>query len=101
MAKSGKRYSNQEKDQIIKHIQRLLKAGKRYDLKTDPLMVYFELRESARQPKIPSEKRTRLRREYANSSKKDRRLAGTRRRTSPKIRTSKKGRTVPLKGVSY
>ncbi len=101
MARSGKRFSNQSKDQVIKHLEKILDDAKSYDLKADPLLAFFEIKESQRQSKVMSEKHKKLRKEYADSSKKNRRLAGTRRRTSPKIRTSKKGRTVPLKGVSY
>ena len=101
MAKSGRKYSNQKKGQILAHLEKLLKDNKLYNLTSDPLCIYFELKESRKQPKVQSEKLKNLRKEYSGESKKKRRLAGTRRRTSPKIRSAKKGRTVTLKGVSY
>ncbi len=101
MTRFGRRFGNQNRQQILSHLQSILREGKLYNLSTDPLEIHVEIMESNRQPKDPSEKQIRLRQEYANSSKKLRRLSGTRRRSGPKIRSAKKGRTVNLKGVVY
>ncbi|MBD3388139.1 MAG: hypothetical protein GF416_03745 [Candidatus Altiarchaeales archaeon] len=101
MAKAGKRFSNQKKEEILKHLSHLLDTNTLYHLKADPLSVYFEIRESRRPQKRESEKRKRLKEETKHLSKKKRRLSGTRKRIKPKIRSVKKGRTVNLKGVSY
>ncbi len=101
MGNWGKRFSNQGKDEILKHLSNLLRGDKLYHLCEDPMRIFFEIRESNRPPKEMSNKQLMLKQEYANRSKKQRRLAGTRRRSRPKIRNAKKGRTVNLKGVSY
>ena len=79
----------------------LMRPNTVYNLYADPLNIYFEMRESVRQPRFESEKRMMIRQEYAHMSKKKRRLSGTRKRVNPKIRSVKKGRTVNLKGVYY
>lgn len=101
MGKNGAKFSNQKNTQIIKHLEKLLRDDKLYNLTIDPIGIYFVLKESVKQTKEPSEKQIKIRKEYENSSKKKRKLSGTRRRSSPKIRSVKKGRTVNLKGVSY
>lgn len=97
----AKRFGNQSKDEVLRHLAGLLRPNVLYNLGVDPLGIYFELRESDRQPKPPSEKRIRVQEEYMHMGKKMRRLSGTRKRVGPKIRSVKKGRTVPLKGVVY
>ena len=101
MPKGKARFSNQKKKALLKHLDNLLLDEKLYNLSADPLGIYFDIRESRKAPKEMSEKRQRIKKEYQDSSKKKRKLSGTRRRTSPKIRNAKKGRTVNLKGVSY
>ena len=101
MPRAGKKFSNQKKDATIKHLANMLRDDKLYNITSDPLGTYFEIKESIKQSKQPSEKQIRIKKEYSDHSTKLRKLSGTRRRTSPKIRTSKKGRTVNLKGVSY
>lgn len=99
--RTGKRFSNQSRDQVVAHLSNLLKDNTLYHVKSDPLEVYIEIRESRKPPKQESEKRKRVREETQHMSKKKRRLSGTRKRIKPKIRTVKKGRTVNLKGVTY
>ena len=101
MGRSGKRFGNQDKEQVIKHLSKLLKQNTRYSLTSDPLGIHFEIRESTRQPKVLSEKQRRIREETKHLSKRKRRSIGTKKRIRPKIRSVKKGRTVNLKGVTY
>jgi hypothetical protein len=101
MAKKGVSFRFQNREEIIKHLFRILSPDSLYNLNSDPLRIYFEIRESRKKPKQDSEKQRMLKKEYQNSSKKKRRLSGTRKRIKPKIRSVKKGRTVNLKGVSY
>jgi hypothetical protein len=97
----AKRFSNQSKEEVLRHLANLLRPNTLYNVCVDPMSIYFEVRESNRQPHVESEKRFNIRQEYAHMSKKSRRLSGTRKRTGPKIRSVKKGRTVNLKGVVY
>ncbi len=101
MAKSGKSFRNQSREQVIKHLSNLLKDDALYNLRADPLGIHFEVRESSRRPKKKSEKLKRLQAEGRHLSKKMRRRMGTKKRIRPKIRSVKKGRTVNLKGVEY
>jgi hypothetical protein len=97
----GKRFSNQGREEILRHLANLLKPNTLYHLSADPLEIQFEIRESNRQPHPVSEKRQMVQAEYVHMSKRKRRLSGTRKRVGPKIRSVKKGRTVNLKGVFY
>ena len=101
MGKSGKRYTNQGKKAILKHLEGLLSPKKTYNLCADPLGIYFEIRESTRQKKQRSEKMRKIISENKHLSKGKRKQLGTKKRIRPKIRSVKKGRTVNLKGVSY
>jgi hypothetical protein len=101
MGRSGKRFRYQTKQQVLKHLSNMLKPGTLYGLKSDPLGIYFEVRESTRQRRRLSDKEKRIREETRHLSKKKRRLSSTKKRIRPKIRSVKKGRTVNLKGVSY
>jgi hypothetical protein len=101
MGLSGMRFSNQSKDEVLRHLANMLREGTLYNLSCDPLRIYFEMRESQKQPNVESEKRQGVRMEYAHMSQRMRRLSGTRKRVRPKIRSQKKGRTVNLKGVTY
>ncbi|MBN2015032.1 MAG: hypothetical protein JW778_07620 [Candidatus Altiarchaeota archaeon] len=98
---AAKRFSNQSGEQIIKHISNFLQEDCSYDLFIDPLGIRFLITESTRKRKKPSVKRMLLRKEHQNMSKGLRKLSGTRKRTKPKIRSIKKGRTVSLKGRTY
>jgi len=97
----GKRFSNQTAEEIIRHIRHFLSGQNTYNLSIDPLCIHFTINESTRPPKKVSDKRRLLREEHKDLSKGKRRLAGTKKRTKPKIRTVKKGRTVSLKGQVY
>ncbi len=96
-----KRFSNQTSQQILSHISKLLSEDAAYNLQVDPLSLRFLITESTRPKKKLSEKREQIKAEYKNKSKRMRKLSGTRKRTNPKIRTVKKGRTVALKGRTY
>ncbi len=97
----ARRYSNQTKEQIIGHLSNILDEKLRYTLNVDPLGVHYTLKESRKRKKRPSSKKIRLREEQKGMSKKDRKKSNTKKRTRPKIRTVKKGRTVELKGRTY
>jgi len=97
----GKRFGNQNKDEILRHLANLLRHDVAYNLCVDPLGIYYEIRETIRPPNQVSDKRLMLQQEFRHMSKKKRRLSGTRKRVGPKIRSVKKGRTVNLKGVVY
>jgi hypothetical protein len=101
MGHFGKRFSNQNRDEILRHLANLLRQGTLYHLISDPLDIHFEIRESNNQPREVSDKRQRIQAEFQYMSKKKRRLSGTRKRVGAKIRSVKKGRTVNLKGVYY
>lgn len=96
-----KRFSNQESEQVLKHLNKLLNSQALYNLCVDPLGIYFEIRESTRRKKKVSEKRGQLNEQIKHMSKGKRKRMSTNKRTSPKIRTVKKGRTVSLKGRVY
>jgi hypothetical protein len=97
----AKRFGNQSREEVMRHLGNLMHPGKLYNLSVDPLGIYYEIRESNRQPREDSEKRLMVREQYAHMSQRMRRLSGTRKRVNPKIRSVKKGRTVNLKGVLY
>ena len=90
------RFSNQRKDEILRHLAVILREGTYYNLSSDPLCIHFEVRESNFQP---HEKPERQFRQW--DRRRDMRRSGTRKRVRPKIRSVKKGRTVNLKGVVY
>jgi hypothetical protein len=101
MSRFGRRASSQTRQQIISHLMSVLREERLYTLTTDPLNIHITIRECERQKRTLSEKQMNVRREFASKSKKIRRLSATRRRTGPKIRSVKKGRTVNLKGAVY
>jgi hypothetical protein len=101
MGHFSKRFSNQNKEEILRHLTNLLKPNTLYHLSADPLEIFFEIRESNRPPRPLSDKRMMVQEEFRNFSKKKRRLSGTRKRVHPKIRSIKRGRTVNLKGIVY
>lgn len=96
----GKKFGNQSADQIINHLTNLLNPNVKYNLSSDPLNVRFIITEAVGK-KPRSVKRLRLRDEQKNLSKGKRKHMSTKKNTRPKIRSIKKGRTVPLKGVVY
>ena len=96
-----KRFSNQSKEQILKHLGGLLSGEVAYNLSVDPLGIRFLLTESTCGRKELSDKRKMLKEEGKGLSKGQRKKTGTRKRTGPKIRSVKKGRTVSLKGRTY
>lgn len=96
-----KRFGNQTPEQIIKHLCHYLGYNARYNLTIDPLEVHFVITESMGSKKGLSDKRRRIREEQRGKSKKYRKMLGTKKRTRPKIRSVKKGRTVELKGRQY
>lgn len=98
---AGKRFSNQSGEQIMGHLSNFLREGSYYNLSIDPLGIRFLITESVKKKRKPSEKRIRIREEHSNMSKRQKKLSSTKKRTKPKIRSVKKGRTVPLKGVTY
>jgi len=99
----AKHFRYQKPEQIIQHLAHFLSGRVTYDLKIDPLGVYFEIRESSgkRRRKQASEKRKIIQGEQQNMSKRKRKLSNTAKRTNPKIRSVKKGRTVKLTGGTY
>jgi hypothetical protein len=97
----GKRFSNQSQEQIISHLNRFLNEDTEYNLSMDPLGIKFVITESTKVNRKPSEKRKQIREEHKNMSKRHRKLFSTKKRTRPKIRSVKKGRTVELKGRIY
>ncbi|MFH1788056.1 MAG: hypothetical protein ABH834_01590 [Candidatus Altiarchaeota archaeon] len=97
----ARRFSNQDAEQVLKHLGRLLSPHAIYNLCVDPLGIYFEIRESTRRAKKGSEKRDKLNEQIKGFSKGKRKRFSTNKRTRPKIRTVKKGRTVSLKGRVY
>lgn len=103
--KKGKKFSNQTPEQVISHLCHLLGYDTKYDLSVDPFGVYFVIRECSRQSrgskKQGSDKRDRIRGEHSSMKPRQIKLSNTKKRINPKIRSVKKGRTVPLKGVTY
>jgi len=53
----GMRFSSQSKDEVLRHLGSLLHEGTVYNLSCDPLRIYFEVRESQKQPHTESDKR--------------------------------------------
>jgi len=96
-----KRFSNQSHEQIISHLYYFLNENTEYNLSIDPLGIRFIITESTKKKRKPSEKRKLIREEQKNMSKRQKKLSGTKKRTRPKIRSVKKGRTVALKGRVY
>ncbi len=97
----SKRFSNQTAEQILKHLHTLLDDKQKYTLTADPLGIHFTVTESRKIRKKLSGKKINLKKEQEFMSKKQRRKSNTKKRTRPKIRTVKKGRTVNLKGQVY
>lgn len=98
----AKRFRNQTPEQVLKHLKKLLSDDNKYNLIVDPLGVYYTITESTRTGgRRDARKRQEIRRLQEGLSRGGRKRAGTRKRTSPKIRSVKKYRTVPLKGVAY
>lgn len=97
----GKRFSNQNREQIINHLHHFLNRDIMYNLSIDPLSIRFIITESTGGKKNLSEKRIQVREEQKNMRKRHKKLSNTKKRTRPKIRSIKKGRTVELKGRVY
>jgi len=97
----SKRFGNQTREQILKHLENLLSPQPYYNLWVDPLGICFEIRESAKQGGKTSRKREQFNSQFANLSKGKLRRLASKKHTRPKIRSVKKGRTVQLKGVVY
>ncbi len=98
---ASKKFNNQGKSQILKHLEHLLNSSASYNLFVDPLGIYLEIKESLGKRKKMSVKREKLKSESNHLSKGKRKRISTNKRTRPKIRTVKKGRTVKLKGIVY
>jgi hypothetical protein len=94
----GKRFSNQNREQVISHLYHFLNDDIGYNLSIDPLGIRFMITESTKRRRKPSEKRKQIKEEQKNMRKRHRKLSNTKKRTRPKIRSVKKGRTVALKG---
>jgi hypothetical protein len=94
----SKFFGNQEKNQILAHLERFLRGPMRYNLKIDPLGIHFEISESVQRPqRITNQEQ--FSNELHGMSNKERRLFNLkRRRSKPKIRSVKRGRMVSLKG---
>ncbi|RLI94720.1 MAG: hypothetical protein DRO90_00585 [Candidatus Altiarchaeales archaeon] len=95
------RFSNQDTEQIIKHLSNYLNENFRYDLiiNVNPQEMEFIIRRSMKK-RSRSEKRI-INGDMKNLRKRQRRLVRTKKRTRPKIRSVKRGRTVELKGRVY
>jgi len=103
MPKSLK-FSRQTPEEIIKHLAHLLSYDTLYNLRVDPLRTHFYISEAVnkrRGKKGLSAKEKKYLEEVKNERPRTRRLAATKKRTKPKIRSVKKGRTVVLKGRVY
>ena len=92
------KFSNQTSQQIIAHLSNLLDCDIKYNLIVDPLGIRFEITRSIKQKRRTSSKRKKLKEEQKDMTKKQRKLSSTKKRTRPKIRSVKKGRTVKLQG---
>ena len=97
----AKRFSNQTKEQVVKHLSKLLSHDSLYNLRVDPLGIFFEIKESLSRKKKLSDKRGKIREHTRDLSKGKRKKLSTNKNMRPKIRTVKKGRTVSLKGRVY
>lgn len=97
----GKSFRNQGSEEIIKHLAHFLDSDTKYNLFIDPLEVYFSIVKSHEPSKKRSAKRVKIRQGQKSLSKGQRKRISTKKTTRPKIRTVKKYRTVPLKGVTY
>ena len=99
---SKKQFSNQTPEQIISHLSHFMDNNLKYNLFIDPLGIRLVIKESTRKNgNTPSKKRAQIKKEQENMSKRQKRISNTKKRTRPKIRTVKKGRTVELKGRVY
>ncbi|ODS39264.1 MAG: hypothetical protein A7316_06015 [Candidatus Altiarchaeales archaeon WOR_SM1_86-2] len=92
------KFSNQTSQQIIAHLSNILDCEIKYNLIVDPLGIRFAITKSTKQKRTASSKRKKLKEEQKDMTKKQRKLSSTKKRTRPKIRSIKKGRTVTLKG---
>ncbi|PKP53354.1 MAG: hypothetical protein CVT90_02270 [Candidatus Altiarchaeales archaeon HGW-Altiarchaeales-3] len=93
------KFSNQTQDQIIAHLSNLLNYDVRYNLLVDPLGIHFTIAESTKQDTGMSNKRRKIKEGQKNMTRGQRKVSGTKKVKGAKIRTVKKGRTVPLKGI--
>jgi len=94
----SKFFSNQDSEQILAHLRNFLRNGLKYNLKIDPLGIHFEIDETIRRDqRITNQEQ--FSHELHGMSQKQRRLFNLkRRRSKPKLRSVKKGRTVSLRG---
>ncbi len=95
----AKRFSNQKPEQILKHLQKIMKDDCSYNLYVDPLGVSFRIHEHTGGKKKTDRVRPKDWDTMSKSQK--RKKAAKKPRSSSKIRSRKMGRTVNLKGVSY
>jgi len=91
-------FGNQSSEQTMSHLRRFLRKGVNYNLEIDPMGIHFEIDEA-----VSREARTTNRTQFSNElgtmGKKQRRKFNLRRRRSrPKLRSVKKGRTISLRG---
>lgn len=92
-------FGNQDVSQIIAHLQYFLRGGLKYNLKIDPLGVHFEIDEAVRREQRLTNV-DQYGHELSGMSRKQRRNFNLKRRRSrPKLRSVKKGRTVSLRGT--
>jgi len=99
----SKKFGNQSPKQIIAHLKNILQDDCKYTLIVDPLESFFEIkRTTGRRAKRRghSEKRERIKSEQSTMRPRKRKLSNSAKRTYPKIRSIKKGRTVSLKGYT-
>jgi hypothetical protein len=91
-------FGNQDAGQVIAHLSNLLRRGLKYNLEVDPLGVHFEIDEAVqRTARLTNQ--TQFSGELSGMSNRERRLFNLKRRRSrPKIRSVKRGRTVSLRG---
>jgi len=95
-----KKFSHQKLKQIIPHLEKYLPEDRRFNLKIDLYAGSAEIKVSRRGRKRErSDKMKRVINEASNQRPRNRKLASTRKRHNPKIRSSKKlGRVIKLKG---
>jgi hypothetical protein len=94
----SKFFGNQDSEQILAHLRNFLRRNLRYNLKVDPLGIHFEISEAIqRNDRLTNQEQ--FSHELRGMSQKQRRLFNLkRRRSKPKLRSVKKGRTVSLRG---
>jgi len=94
----SKFFSNQDSEQILAHLRNFLRKGLKYNLRIDPLGIHFEINEAVyRGERVTNQDQ--FSNELHQMSNKQRRLFNLkRRRSKPKLRSVKKGRTVSLRG---